>query len=75
MSLPARKLPGATRRRKKQAYLRRIKRRLLGIPHPLPRGGQWTAIADVADISPPTSIRKDIERMIEALEKDKRDDP
>ena len=31
MSLPARKQPGASRRRKKQARLRRVQRRLLGM--------------------------------------------
>ena len=61
MSLPARKQPGASRRRKKQARLRAVKRRLLGIQQPV----QW----NTAPLGKP--VLADVLRMIELLEKDK----
>ena len=61
MTLPARKLPGATRRRKKAAHLRRVKRRLLGI-RPLP---PWNG--DLVG----KPVLEDVKRMIDLLQKDK----
>ena len=47
MSLPARKQKGASRRRKKQARLRRVKRRLLGLAPWLHGASGQTVLADV----------------------------
>lgn len=67
MTLPARKLPGATRRRKKAARLRRVRQRLLGVRALRPLGdAPW----DTAPVGEP--VLKDVLRMIELLEKDKK---
>jgi hypothetical protein len=61
VSLPARKQPGASRRRKNTAHLRRVKRRLLGI-RPL----RWNNDGTLGE-----PILKDVRRMIALLEKDR----
>lgn len=58
MSLPARKQPGASRRRKKQSLLRQMRRRLLGLR-------PWSGVGSGK------SVLEDVKRMIELLEKDR----
>lgn len=60
MSLPARKQPGAARRRKKAAHLRRVKRRLLGLATP-----SWSVPSGQA-------ILEDVKKMIKQVHKDRR---
>lgn len=66
MTLPARKLPGASRRRKKQARLRQVKRRLLGIK-PVPG---WNSDGTMGK-----PVLADVLKMVELLNKDKKDNP
>jgi len=65
VSLPARKQPGASRRRKEAAHLRRVKLRLLGIKTPLSRV-KWNKDGTVGQ-----PILEDVRRMIAALERDR----